>query len=210
MIIMEEASCASELFQLLKTPLLPDVFLLDYDLPDLNGIETARKIRCNPCHQHVKLIMLASQSSTNLYSHGHNLICQAIDAGLDGFILKNSSMDDVVLCILKSFEGQTFMLGETIKIFELTDEIIKDRKRLYNLFKKDCQFGLSARDIEILQYIVQGYSAKEIAALLEISEEAVTNHKDHMKLILQEKYGLHFKNIVELAVWAIKNQVVSL
>jgi DNA-binding CsgD family transcriptional regulator len=44
---------------------------------------------------------------------------------------------------------------------------------------------------------------------LTISEEAVTNHKDNIKLKLKEKYGLDFKNVVELVVWAIKNKVVK-
>jgi DNA-binding NarL/FixJ family response regulator len=207
--LIAEASDSQGLMFHLSNGLLPDIILMDYNLPDLDGISIAKHLKNHEKYKTIKIIILSAYSSHFLNAHNYDLIREAIDTGIEGYLLKDSKIDEITLAISNVINGETFVLGNTINIQAINREIIEDRQRLMNYLKKQNNFSLTKREVEILQLFTQGHSAKTIANLLIISEEAVTNHKDNIKLKLKEKYGLDFKNVVELVVWAIKNKVVK-
>jgi len=207
--VIAEASDFKSLMVHLSNDLIPDVLLLDYHLPDQDGISIARQLKSNIKYQTIRIIILSAYSSQFLNAHNYDLIREAIDTGIEGYLLKDSGIGEIVLAINNVINGETFVLGETVNIHDINKEIIEDRRKLMSLLKKQNNYGLTERDVVILQLLSRGLSAKTIANQLLISEEAVTNHKDNIKLKLKEKYGLDFKNVVELVVWAIKNKIVK-
>jgi DNA-binding NarL/FixJ family response regulator len=207
--VIAEASDFEGLMDHLMAGLIPDVILMDYHLPDHNGIEIARQLKNHEAFRKIKIIILSAYSSHFLNAHNYDLIREAIDAGIEGYLLKDSKIEEIILAVSKVLLNETFVLGETVNIKEINREIIDDRQRMMKYLKRHNNFSLTDKDVEILQLITQGHSAKTIAVQLGISEEAVTNHKDNIKLRLREKFGLNFKNIVELIVWAIKNKIVK-
>jgi DNA-binding NarL/FixJ family response regulator len=209
MVVIAEASDYEGLMAHLSNGLIPDIILLDYHLPDQDGISVARQLKNHEKYKAIKIIILSAYSSHFLNAHNYDLIREAIDAGIEGYLLKDSKIDEITLAISNVINGETFVLGETVNIKDINKEIIEDRRQLMNYLKKHNNYCLTKKDVEILQLLTQGHSAKTLANQLGISEEAVTNHKDNIKFKLKEKYGLDFKNVVELVVWAIKNKVVK-
>jgi DNA-binding NarL/FixJ family response regulator len=207
--IIAEASDGEELMAHLVNGLIPDVILIDYHLPQQDGINIARQLKNSEEYKGIKIIILSAYPSQLLNAHNYDLIREGIDAGIEGYILKDSKIDEIVFTVIKVINGETFVLGETINIHEINKQIIEDRRRLLIHLKKHNNFSLTDKEVEIIQLLSQGYSAKGIANLLAISEEAVTNHKDNIRQKLKEKYGLDFKNVVELVVWAISNKVIK-
>jgi DNA-binding NarL/FixJ family response regulator len=207
--VIAEASDYKSLMIHLNNGLIPDVLILDYHLPDQDGISIARLLKNHETFKGIKIIILSAYSSHFLDAHNYDLIREAIDTGIEGYLLKDSGIDEIVSAINMVLNGETFVLGETVNIRDINKEIIEDRRKLMKFLKKQNNYFLTGRDVEILQLLSQGLSAKTIANQLGISEEAVTNHKDNIKLKLKEKYGLDFKNVVELVVWAIKNNIVK-
>ncbi|RPH28703.1 MAG: DNA-binding response regulator [Bacteroidales bacterium] len=193
----------------LESSIIPDVILMDYHLTGLDGISICRNLKSHEKYKGIKTIILSAYSSQFLDAHNYDLIREAIDVGIEGYLLKDSNIDEIINAITEVVHGKTLVMGETVDIREINKEIIEDRRRLVNFLKKNNNYCLTGKEIEILQLLSQGHSAKTIASQLGISEEGVTNHKDNIKHKLNERYGLNFKNVVELIVWAIKNKIVK-
>jgi DNA-binding NarL/FixJ family response regulator len=207
--VINELTDGSQLLDALEKGPLPDVILMDYHLPGKDGISIAQQLKCQDKYKSVRIIILSAYSSQFLNAHNYDLIREAIDTGVEGYLLKDSKVEDIVEAIDKVTNGETFVLGETINIKEINKEMIKDRQRLMRHIRKHNNYGLTEREISVLNFLSRGFSAKTIAGELAISEEAVTNYKDNIKLKLKEKYNLDFKNVVELIVWAIKNKIIK-
>jgi DNA-binding NarL/FixJ family response regulator len=207
--VIAEAKDFKGLMVHLSNGIIPDVLLMDYHLPDQDGISIARHLKNHIEYKSIRIIILSAYSSHFLNAHNYDLIREAIDTGIEGYLLKDSGIDEITIAISNVINGKTFVLGETVNIHDINREIIEDRRKLMNYLKKHNNYSLTDKDVEILRLLMQGHSAKTIANVLGISEEAVTNHKDNIKLKLKEKFGLDFKNVVELVVWAIKNKIVK-
>jgi len=187
---------------------IPDVLILDYNLPDKNGIEIVRSLKQKQEFQQIKTIILSDYTCLTLTKHNYELLKNAIDTGINGYLLKDSKIEDIIEAVRKVMSGESFVLGKTMDLGEINKEIIEDRKRLLLFLKRQNNFSLTDREIEIVKLLSEGYSSKQIGVKLKISEEAVTNHKDNIKLKLKEKYNINIKNVVELIVWAIRNKII--
>jgi DNA-binding NarL/FixJ family response regulator len=113
----------------------------------------------------------------------------ALDAGANGYILKSAVDLDLIQAVKKVAEGQTVLDPKVAK-----PAALKGEKNL----------GLTNRELEILQLIVNGKSNKEIAGDLELSVNTVSVHRAN----IMEALGIH--NTAELVVYAIKNGLVTL
>jgi two-component system, NarL family, response regulator DegU len=207
--IIGEAGTREELFNNL-TKETPDIILMDFQLLDTTGIDIAKELKINDKFDKIKLIILSAHHCYNLKAPNYELIIEAIDAGIDGFLLKDSSVNEIVTALFHVREGERFFIGETINIEEINKILIQDRKRLVLFLNKFKNFGLSDREIEIIKFLSTGLSAKEISTAMNISEDGVNSHKDNIKNKLQEKHGLNLRNNVELVVWAIKNKIIQI
>ncbi len=164
----------------------PDIALLDIEMPVMNGIKATRKaLEIMPELKIIGLSMYAEQSYyTNM-----------IEAGAKGFLMKNSTFDDVQRAISNVAEGRSFFSGE------IMDELIKNINR-----KKIIRQGtdLTDREIEILFLICKGLSNHEIANKFFLSKRTVDKHRENLLL----KTGS--KNTASLVIYAIKNDIIEI
>jgi DNA-binding NarL/FixJ family response regulator len=146
--------------------------------------------------------------SAHIDAPDYDYVIAAIDAGADGYMLKDSDIIQIGQAIEEVMQGNGFYLGETFNIKEASRVIISNQKKLISFLKKEKNFGLTQREVEVIKYLSQGLSAKMIASNMNVSEDVVTSFKDNIKRKLQENYDIELKNMVEIVVWAIKNEVI--
>jgi len=143
--------------------LLPDVVVMDIAMPLLNGIEAARRIRKNL--PKIKILILS------MYSHEH-YIHELLEAGISGYLLKESSGRDIVKAIQAAMKGETYLSPSISKV--LVDSYLSMRKSS----PKEERFNqLSNREREIFQMIAEGRSTKSISDLLCVSLSTVKTHR---------------------------------
>jgi len=174
-----EASNGEEAVSLAKT-LQPKVILMDCALPGMNGLEATRKILKQ--HPEMLILMLSMHEE-------ETLVRQAIDAGARGYILKNAMDLDLGAAIRKVAAGETVL-----------DHKLNNQSGL----KGERDYGLTTRELEILRYIVDGKSNKEIAAELSLSVNTVAAHRAN----IMDALGIH--KTAELVTYAIRNGLVTL
>ncbi len=141
---------------------LPDIVLLDLNMPVLDGITTLREIRARRIPVRV-LMLTISQSDTDLLD--------AIRAGADGYLLKNTEPEDLRKGLQRIAEG----LGV------LSPEVTGPVLRAVNRFGENEQGTLlSDRELEVLNCLVDGLTTIQTASRLFISENTVKTHVRHI------------------------------
>jgi len=160
--------------------LQPDVVVMDCALPQINGIEAARRILAKAPETAILMLSMHSEDT---------LVRQAMEAGARGYILKNAMDLDLVSAIKKVAAGQIVLDPQVTRGGALRGE-------------RDT--GLTPRELEILQHIVAGESNKEIAVDLNLSVNTVSVHRAN----IMDALGIH--KTAELVVYAIRNGLVNL
>ncbi len=143
--------------------LKPDVVIMDIAKPLLNGIEAARRIRRQLPQS--KIIILS------MYAQEH-YIHELLEAGISGYLLKESSGRDIINAIQAAIKGETFLSPSISKL--LVDRYLSLRKSS----PKEERFNqLSNREREIFQLIAEGHPTKKISQMLCISTSTVKTHR---------------------------------
>lgn len=137
----------------------PDVILLDFKLPDGDGVNGCISIK--NLFPNIKIIILTA------YAENH-IVMETIRAGADGYLLKNIESEELIKTILSVYDGGSVLDPS------LTDGVFNSIK-LDNQ-KNDIDSYLSPRESKILQYISLGRTNKEIAETLSISDKTVRNY----------------------------------
>ena len=167
-----------------------DVFLLDIEMPFLNGLETAeRLIKKDP---KTKIIIL-SLHDARIY------VDRAVRAGVKGYILKESATEDVIKAIEEVHRGR-FFLSPAISKYIVDGFLgkISDKKT------KPASDGLTNREREILQLIGEGLTNKEIAQSLNLYLNTVQVHRRN----LMQKLDIHKQ--ADLIRYAIREGIAKL
>jgi DNA-binding NarL/FixJ family response regulator len=175
---------ADELFDALHQGKPCDILLLDILLPGMNGIEVAKRMRNE--YPKIKIIVLSVDSRE------YTLI-QLLQIGIDGFVSKRGTQDEVVRAI-DSVENGVPFYGRDIAIL-IRD--ISDAK-----LNKQNTAALTKRELEIIQACCDGLLGKEIAEKLNISLRAVNSHKTN----IFNKLGI--SSSVELVRFAIEHGII--
>lgn len=143
----------------------PDVVLLDVNMPVMDGVETVTKLKKNSSD--IKVLMLTiSKHEEDLFG--------AINAGADGYLLKNAEPDELKKSILAVYEGKA-VLSPDVTANVLKAVISKEG------YTPDA--GLSKREIEVLECLAKGMTTSQIAETLFISDNTV---KTHVRRILEK------------------------
>ncbi len=188
--VIGEASNGKDFLNLLQT-LQPDVVLLDIEMPIMDGIEAAKIAVCN--YPDIKIITLSMYGEEDYYY-------KMVDAGVKGFLLKNSDVDEVTAAIDSVYSGTNYFSPELLDNLVMS---LRTKKKTGNSSNKE-QDILSAREIEILILICKGLSNQEIAIALKISKRTVDKHRAN---ILEKS---ECKNTAQLVVYTIKNRLVEI
>jgi DNA-binding NarL/FixJ family response regulator len=141
----------------------PDVIVMDIGMPLLNGIEASRRI--------LKALPKTRILILSMYSHEH-YIHELLEAGISGYLLKESSGRDIVKAIQAAMKGETFLSPSISRV--LVDKYLSMRKSS----PKEERFNqLSNREREIFQLIAEGHSSKSIGQILCVSQSTVKTHR---------------------------------
>jgi DNA-binding NarL/FixJ family response regulator len=177
--VVGEAGDGAEAIRLAKE-LKPRVIVMDCALPKTSGLVATRKILEFSPEQAILILSMHSEET---------LVRQALDAGARGYVLKNAVDLELPAAIRKVATGQTVL-----------DPQVARRTAL----KGERNGGLTTRELEILQLIVDGKSNKEIADQLNLSVNTVAVHRAN----IMDALGIH--KTAELVVYAIRNGLVNI
>lgn len=189
--VIGEASNHTEFFELLESK-SPDIVMLDISMPEVSGIEIARKL-CSEKPE-INVMMLSMYMS-------EEFIVNAIEAGAKGYLPKTTTQKELVSA-LKTIHGGGEFYSESVSNLLLKSYIKKTQGKFNEEEKKTVQ--LTKRENEILKLFAEGLSNKEIADKLFISIRTVESHKNN---IMQK---LELKSTVELVKYAIKNKIIEI
>ncbi len=165
--------------------LLPDVVLMDIDMPVVNGVEAVKKIR--RVNQELPVIMLT------VFDDNENIF-NAICAGASGYILKRYVSEEIAPAIRMVLNGGAPMTGSVArKVLQMVPAAKSVEQEENNL---------SGKEVSILQCLVKGYSYKMIAAELTISIDTV---RFYIKKIYEK---LHVHSATEAVSKAIKGKLI--
>jgi DNA-binding NarL/FixJ family response regulator len=162
-----------------------DIVLMDILMPVMDGYETVMELQ--KYHPGIKVIILTMRND-------EENIRRFIDAGVDGYLLKNIDNADLENALNAVIKGQNYYSTEIMSF--LTMEL--RRSKTHHIKNSP----LSQRELEILQLMYEGYSNQEIADRLYISVRTVTNHRYH----IMQKTGA--KNAAGLIGYGIKHRLL--
>jgi len=146
----------------------PDVILMDIAMPEMNGIEASRLI-CD--RQPAVKILILSMHNT------HEHVFRAIQAGAQGYLLKESAGSEVVVAIQSVMRGPHYF-GNGVDLpqgFSTHDLTIHPKSPLESL---------SNREREVLQHVVEGKTSAEIAVILSLSSKSVDTYRSRLMIKL--------------------------
>jgi len=185
--IVAEAETGKELFDLLPHT-EADVVLLDINLPDMSGIDIARRLR----NDYPALKILAVSAENNAET-----VRALLDIGIDGFISKRMARADEMLQAIHSVVGGLDYFGRDIA--SIIYEIYVAKKKTSDLTAE-----FTERERDIIRLCREGLQSKEIADRLCISYRTVDTHKRN----IFQKLGIN--NTVEMVKYALKQGIISL
>lgn len=164
-----------------------EIVLMDIEMPVMNGIDATREAVLKK--PNLKIITLSMFGEEEYYY-------KMIDAGVKGFILKNSDIDEVIKAIRAVQNGATYFSQEIL--YNVVKNIRDVRKT------EQLQLQLSQREIEILELICKGLSNQEIADSLCISKRTVDKHRAN---ILSKT---DTKNTASLVMFAVEHKLIEM
>lgn len=166
----------------------PDLILMDLSMPRMNGMDAIREIK-KLCPATRILVLTVHDSE--------EFIVASLEAGADGYILKDASKAELMMAIKNVLEGKRFLSPG------ISDKIIDGYLAKHPQPKlRPVSQLLTHREREILKLIAEGYRNREIGKLLCISVNTVEKHREN----IMHKLGVH--NTSGLTAFAIENGLV--
>lgn len=161
----------------------PDVVVTDISMPGLNGIEALRVLKAR--QQDIKVVVLTMHAQAKLAT-------EVLRAGASGFVVKQSSGEELVSAITEVLQGRIY----------LTPTLTRDVLERMSGPHRESDVQLTARQREVLRLIAEGRRMKEIGVILNLSTRTVEGHKYEMMQVL----GV--QSTAELVRYAIEHRLV--
>ncbi|MEM7373733.1 MAG: response regulator transcription factor [Bacteroidota bacterium] len=183
--VIGEANSGTELLHRLAWQ-SPDIIIIDVDMPQMDGKEATLQVKKK--HPDVQLIALSMH-------HDHGIIQAMTRAGASGYLLKNTSQEEMITAIRKVYQGGTYFSSE------LAQSLLQQHSTPSPTPISPAI--LTKREREILQLIAEGCSNTEIGAQLHISHRTVDTHRTNLMRKLE------VKNIAGLIRFAFRHGLVK-
>ncbi|HZR38571.1 MAG TPA: response regulator transcription factor [Ktedonobacteraceae bacterium] len=165
----------------------PQVILMDVRMEKMGGIEACREIKS--AYPHIYVLMITSYPDDEA-------VTASILAGASGYLLKNVSRTELLKAVRSVAAGQSLLNPDSAK---------QAITRITNLATRPAQAPgeeLTEREREVLALVARGYTNKQIAETLYVSEKTARNHVSH----ILEKLGLSRRS--EAAAYAVEHKLV--
>lgn len=167
----------------------PDVVVMDVAMPNLNGIEAARRITNS--HPNTAVIILSMHSD-------ESYVLRALNAGARGYLLKDSAESDLISAVRAVSEGKAFFSPAISKL--LVEDYVR---QLRQRGVEDSYELLTPRERELVQLLAEGKTTKEIAANLNLSPHTVETHRSNVMR------KLNLNSLPELILYAVRKGVIA-
>jgi DNA-binding NarL/FixJ family response regulator len=187
-LIVGEAGAGQEALRIVRE-VAPDVVVMDLNMPGMGGVEATRHISTIAPLTRVLMLTISDQD---------NDVIDAILAGACGYLLKDSSIQDLMAGIRAAAAGES-LISPTIA------SKVLQRLRATNTqpeIEQTIRAELSDREIEVLKLIANGKDNAMIASELHISPKTVKNHISNILMKLQ------IDNRIQAAVYAVRSGIV--
>jgi DNA-binding NarL/FixJ family response regulator len=170
--------------------LKPDVVVLDISMPDLNGIEAARRIRKSAPNTEVLILSV---------HYSDQLIRDILEAGVRGYIVKSDSDRDLVIAVETLANHKPFFTPRATEVILSNFNGVRSGNDL----PESVRDRLTSREREIVQLLAEGKSSKEVASSLGISVKTAETHRAN----IMRKLQLH--TVTDLVRYAVRNQIIE-
>lgn len=187
--VIAEAENGKELL-LLMDQTIPDVVILDYQMPGLSGIDTSRLIRDK--FRNVKVIILSMFDD-------EQFVEKAIENGANGYLSKDDDLEEIESAIHGVLENDYYFNDRLSKVF--VKSLVSSGKIQPSFSYKDNSF--TEQEIEILELIAQEYTTQEIADKLLRSTRTI----DKYRTAMMDKSGT--KNMIGLVMYGVKHGYIT-
>lgn len=188
--LMLEADNGKDLLTKLKND-IPDVVLLDLEMPVMDGIETIKELKANPEYQELKVIILTMHIE-------ERMIAYLMELGANGYLMKDSKPSEFELAI-RTVYRQGYYFSDHV-----SQAMLKGlRNKTKNTPRIGADYHLTAREMEVLQLIAEGLTTQEIGEKLFLSKRTIEGHRKN----LISKLGV--RNTASLVVKAVKEGLIS-
>jgi DNA-binding NarL/FixJ family response regulator len=171
--------------------LRPDIVVLDITMPELNGVEAARRIlKASP---NTEILVLSVHYSDQL-------IREILEAGVRGYIVKSDSDRDLVVAVDALANHKPFFTPRATELIlsNFNNKAGSPSRRLEFVGDR-----LTSREREIVQLLSEGRSSKEVASVLSISVKTAETHRAN----IMRKLEIH--SVSELVRYAMRNQIIE-
>ena len=185
-VVIAEAENGVECLQKLLS-VIPDVLLLDINMPKMNGLEVLKTLK--DAKSKVKVLVLTVHNETEY-------LMKAVEIGINGYVLKDSESAELKKAIFTIYDGEKYVQPSLIpalnsKMIEKNEDEIKLE-------------SLTKRELQVLKELAVGKFNRDIAKEMEISERTV---KNHISSIFKK---LDVTDRTQAAVFAIRNNLISI
>jgi DNA-binding NarL/FixJ family response regulator len=187
--ICAEAQTGREAVEKAKQ-LRPEIAVLDITMPELNGIEAARKIQ--KASPNTEILILSVHYSDQL-------VRDVVGAGVRGYIVKSDSDRDLVAAVEALAKHRPFFTPLA------TEAMLTGLNSASSGLEKPepTEDRLTSREREILQLLSEGKSSKEVASVLDLSVKTAETHRSN----IMRKLKIH--NVTELVRYAVRNRIIE-
>ena len=180
-----EASSGEEVLDITKNK-LPDVIILDIEMPEIHGIKTLLKLRQNNVKS--KILMLTAKN-------GKEFIFVSIQYGANGYFTKNISPEMLYEAILRIMSSNLFICSEWFSLeFKSSDQFTKIILSKIN--------SLTNREREVLKHFFNGLNTKEVSNMMSVKRKSINNYKNRVLSKMEPQSDIYFID------WINKNRDV--
>jgi len=186
---IKEASDGKEFLEILETS-MPDIVLMDINMPIMGGVEATQKALLK--YPDLKIIVLTT-------FHDEDYLEQMMAAGVEGYMLKRSTMEDFNTALQKVHSGGNFFSDEIISLLTRNLTRIRDKAVRQSSIPQ-----FTEREKEVLNLICQGYNNEQISEIIHVSSKTIEKYKSSLF------HKTDSKNTVNLIIFAFKNELVQI